>query len=727
MFFRFWIEAGDSSAGRRPHVGRCLFLFASRRDIEVKNALRAILAAVFLIFSGAAAEAEGIVLVLSGGGTRGFAHIGVIEVLEEQGIPVAGIVGTSIGALIGALNASGYNAGALREMAKTLDLPALLSENTGPLFVFTGDDREAKMNTISALTYKKMGAHSGPLGILTGDKLFQYYTQLTRRVDVTDFNELPIPYAAVATDLQTGEKVVLRSGSLPSAMRASMSIPALFEPWEIDGRLLIDGGVVSNMPIDTAKELFPGVPVVGVDVSDIPTKEHAIRSFLEVIDQSLTIVMRRATLEEARNADCVVTPRVQEFSFLDGGAADEIIARGREAALENIGKIRALSNLAPGRPAREAPSAKSRIVSDVVIHGLPESVAARLRKQFLRWVGKPLDTESVENAVKGMMDAPDIATVDYMLQRTKEDTVILVLDVRPRADLELGLSGYTTNLDPYRWLYLKGTARGLFSETDSLRGIVRLGKQWGVDLSYLTAPEPLPSWEFTLAAQKWEMSTSGGYRKWNRFSGGSQRLFQAGKVRMGLGLAYEYIDGERYSDFLGPAFFAAHDTLDIPGDPTKGQAWRLNVWWPDMGEILYRFTYFKPVSIGKMWRVYLRFGYAEGNLEEDGHASYLGSAEELYSIASRPVEAERMAWINIAFRRVLKKTVLGIVAADLFGSYGYAMDEEYRKTAAPWEVGLAFSVPNNLVNVKLAAMYGSEEFKIGFFLGVPLWEHYPLP
>jgi NTE family protein len=683
--------------------------------------------AVILIFPGSSAAEAGVVLALSGGGTRGFAHIGVIEVLEEQGIPVVGIVGTSIGALIGALNASGYDSDKIREIATTLDLSALLSENTGPLFVFTGDDRESKMSTISALTYKKMGEHSGPLGLLTGDKLFHYYTQLMRHVDVTDFGELPIPYAAVATDLQTGEKVVLRSGNLPSAMRASMSIPALFEPWEIDGQLLLDGGLVSNMPINTAKELFPGFPVIGVDVSDIPSKERTVHSFLDVIDQSLTIVMRRATLEEALNADCVVTPNVQEFSFLDSSAADEIIERGRKAALKNIDKIRALSDLAPASPARERLSSENATIGDVVIHGLPDSVASRLRKRFLRWVGKPLDRDDVENTITQMMNTPDIATVDYMLQRTEEGSVNLVFDVRQRPNLELGFSGYTTNLDPYRWLYLKGTARGLFNEADSLRGIIRMGEQWGIDLSYLTEPEPLDSWEFTLAAQKWEMDVSGGRRSWERFSAGSQRLFRSGMVRMGLGLAYEYIDGERYSNSLGPTFFAAYDTLDIPADPTKGQAWRLNVWWPNAEEILYRLTYFKPISIGKMWRTYLRFGYAEGDLDVEGHAAYLGSAEELYSIASRPVEAERMAWINVAFRRVLKKSVFGIVAADLFGSYGYAMDEKYRKISAPWEVGLAFSVPNNLVNIKLAAMYGSEDFKIGFFLGIPLWEHYPLP
>jgi NTE family protein len=178
---------------------------------------------------------------------------------------------------------------------------------------------------------------------------------------------------------------------------------------------------------------------------------------------------------------------------------------------------------------------------------------------------------------------------------------------------------------------------------------------------------------------------------------------------------------------VGPIFFAAYDTLDIPADPTEGQAWRLNLWWPDAEEVLYRITYFKPLEVGPMWRTYLRLGYAEGNLDTEGHGVYLGAAEELYSIAAHPIEAERMVWANIAFRRILKRSVWGIVAAEIFGSYGYAMDKEYEKIAAPWEVGLAFSVPNNLINVKLAAMYGSEEFHFGFFLGIPIWDHYPLP
>jgi len=701
------------------------------REYKVKKIARTFFR-VFLLtwlcafFSTQNANA-GVVLALSGGGTRGFAHIGVIEVLEEHEIPVVGIVGTSIGALVGALNASGYNSKELRSVIYELDLPALLSENTGPMFVFTGDDHNSKMSTISALTYKQSGKHGGPLGILTGDKLFQHYTQLMKHIEITDFSEFPIPYAAIAADIHTGEKVVLRSGSLPSAMRASMSIPALFEPWNIDGRILVDGGLVSNLPINTAKELFPGVPVIGVDVSDVPSGNRPINTFIDVLDQSLTIVMRRTTMEESQFADLVVIPNVQEFSFLDSSAADEIIARGREAALANIDKIKSLSTSAPNVVLKRQTTPAPSIVRDVRVQGLPDKVANQIRRKFLRWVNKPFDADEVGKAVKNMMATQDIATVDYFLERAYDGKVILVLDVRRYPELEIGLSGYATNLNPYRWLYLKGTARGVFSELDSVRGVIRLGDQWGFDVSYLAAPEPLNSWEIKLAAQKWILDTQRGKQSWERYSLGGQYLFRVGNVRMGAGAAYEHIGGSDGDDFIGPTLFAAYDTLDIPADPTGGQAWRLNAWWPNFDEVLYRLTFFKPLRVAKMWRTYLRLGYAEGNMSTGGHAAYLGAAEELYSISSRPIEAERMAWANIAFRRILKRSVWGIIAAEFFASYGYAMDKDYEKIAAPWELGIAMSIPNNIVNVKLAAMYGSEEFKVGFFLGVPIWDHYPLP
>ncbi len=686
-------------------------------------------ALLLLCFLPAVSAEAGIVLALSGGGTRGFAHVGVIEVLEEQNIPIVGIVGTSMGSLIGALKASGYSAAQIREIVEKLDLPSLMAENTGPMFVFTGDDSRAKKSTIPALSLKKTGKQHGPLGILKGDKLFQYFTQLMGHVKVTDFDALPIPYAAVATDINTGEKIVLRSGSLPSAMRASMSIPALFEPWQIEERLLVDGGLVSNLPVDTARKIFPGIPVLGVDVSSTPSDTRNIASFIDVVDQSLTIVMRKTTESEGRRADLLITPHVQGSGFLDASNSEAIIRAGRESTLARIDKIRVMSNIGPNIFVPLNSPVASNIVGDVKIKGITEKLALQLRKRYLSWVGKPLDTKSIEDSIDRLMDVDDIETVDYRLGRTDSGDILVIMDVRKSPDFEVGVSGYATNLHPYRWLYLKGTARGLLSESDSLFAVARIGKQWGIDLAYLTAPEPLNSWKINFAAHNWQMDTNNGYREWDRYSLGASHLFSAGDVRMGVGLAYEYISNKNGDDerSFGPTFFAAYDTLDIPGDPTTGHAWRLSMWWPELDNVLYRFTYFKPLQVGDNWRTYFRLGYAEGDMSTSGHAVYLGAAEELYSMASSPVEAERMAWVNVAFRRVLRRSVLGILAAEIFGSYGYAMDHDYKRIASPWEAGVAFNFPNNLIDAKLAAMYGSDGFKIGFFLGVPIWDHYPLP
>ena len=127
-----------------------------------------------------------------------------------------------------------------------------------------------------------------------------------------------------------------------------MSIPALFEPWEINGRLLVDGGLVSNLPVDAARELFPGIPVIAVDVSDSPSQDRVLNSYIDVIDQSLTVMMRRTTSEEGKHADLLISPKVRSFSFLDSSRAGDIIERGREAVLPHMAEVARLSDLGPG-------------------------------------------------------------------------------------------------------------------------------------------------------------------------------------------------------------------------------------------------------------------------------------------------------------------------------------------------------------------------------------------
>lgn len=691
-----------------------------------------ILVTVCVIAAAPLESSAGVVLVLSGGGTKGFAHLGVIETLELNGVPIVGIVGTSMGALMGALRASGYSTQDMHKILKELDLPSLLSENTGPMFVFTGNDRRAKTSTISALTYKKQQGQVGPKGILTGDKLFMYFSKLMKHVTETDFYHLPIPYAAVATDINTGEKVVLTEGNLAAAMRASMSIPVVFEPWKIDDHLLVDGGIVSNLPVYTAKELFPGIPIVAVDISG--GMSDKVNSYMEVLDQSLTILMRHTTDEEAQAADILIKPDVSGMGTLDNVDPEKVIALGVDATLPKINEIRELSERGPALfTLKEEERILSDIVGDVEVHGLPPKMAELVRKRALRWVGKKVDQKSVNEEMDRLAASTGIEMADYQLGRTASGDVLVRIDVRKSPELKAGISGYTTNLHPNRWLYLKGELNGILSEYDSLIGVAKVGKQWGVDLTYQTAPRPMDGWQFTLSAQNWQPAGEDDHlRDWDRYAIGAARLFTWGDVNLGIGYAYEHVDGDPVSrrdgtESGGITFSAEYDTLDMPSDPTKGHAWKLNAWWPDFDELIYRVSYFKPLEVWDVWRTYFRIGFAEGDMNKRGHAVYLGAAEELYSVASSPIEAERMLWANLAVRRILNRTAVGVIAGEVFGSWGYAMDKGWHKIDAPWEVGVAVNFPNNIIDVKLALIYGSEQMKAGFFLGVPIWDHYPLP
>ncbi|MBQ7193058.1 MAG: patatin-like phospholipase family protein [Synergistaceae bacterium] len=701
---------------------------------------------IVLVIASSPLDSEaGIVLALSGGGTKGFAHLGVIETLELNGIPIVGIVGTSMGALMGALRASGYSTKDMHKILHDLDLPSLLSENTGPMFVFTGNDRRAKTSTVSFLTYKKQAGQAGPKGMLTGDKLFMYFSNLMRHVSVTDFSKLPIPYAAVATDINTGEKVVLTDGNLASAMRASMSIPMVFEPWKIDEHLLVDGGIVSNLPVYTAKELFPGIPVVAVDISG--TMEAQVSSYMDVLNQSLTILMRRTTDEEAQAADVLITPNVAGLGTLDNIDPEKVVALGIDATIEKIDEIKALSDAyetsdlvvkienEEKERAEEAETERklSNIVGDIEVHGLPPKLAELVRKKMLRWVGKPVDEKQINEGMERMSGTAGIEMADYQLGRTASGDVLVRIDVRKSPELKFGVSGYTTNIHPNRWLYLKGEVSGLLSDYDSLTGVAKLGEQWGIDLTYQTTPRPMDGWQVNFSAQKWQPAGQDDeMRDWNIYSIGLAKLFTAGEVNMSLGYAYEHVVGDPISakdetDSSGITFTAEYDTLDMPSDPTQGHAWKFNAWWPNFDEILYRFNYFKPLGVWKDWRTYFRLGFAEGDMNKRTHATYLGAAEELYSVAATPIEAERMVWGNLAVRRILNRTAVGVLAGEVFASWGYAMNKDWGKIDAPWEVGAAVNFPNNLIDMKLAVIYGSEGFQTGFFLGVPIWDHYPLP
>jgi len=681
-----------------------------------------------LVFCGpASAQGGGVVLALSGGGTRGLAHIGVLEAIQEQGIPIAGIVGTSMGSIIGGLAASGYTPAELRHVIEELDLTNLLSEKTNPIFVPLPSDSVSPRNKIPWVMLNQAGDVVGPLGGMSGVKLLERFAQLASRIQVIRFDELPIPFAAVATDLETGEKVVLRSGSLASAMRASMAIPALFDPWPMGDRLLVDGGLVSNLPVETAKEIFPGYPVIAVDVTGKLKTKKQIRSLVDVIDQSITIFTQRNVENESPLAELLISPPVEGVSIFDLSNAEVVIEGGKRATLELLPEIQRLSASAPPVAQRETLCLDTRVAS-VKVEGATIELASYIGKKYGSWVGKPLSALEVLRASREIGERDDILSVDYRFEEAGPD-VDVVFAVQRKPALEINFGGYTTNLHPHRWLFVSGIRRDLFKDADALKFNVKVGEQWGVDASYFDSPGKTP-WEIRLSAYNWELETANaGNRSWDRYSLGALKHFSGRTYSGGFGYAFERIHtgGEEF-DASGPTLFLTSNTLNDPVDPTDGALLYLQAWWPNFDEPLFRLSYFRASRVANDWRFYFRAGFAEGDMKRDGRAVYLGAAEELYSYSGRPIEAERMAWWNVAFRRILMKSWWGALNTEFFGGMGFAFDDEWDRFRDVWEAGVSFSIPGVLFDGKLMFIYNDEsDFKIGFFLGSPIWGKYPLP
>jgi NTE family protein len=697
--------------------------------MTAKRAATAILTLILIFAAGPASARGGVVLALSGGGTRGLAHIGVLEVLEEEGIPIAGIVGTSMGSIIGGLAASGYSSAELREVIAGLDLTNLLSEKTNPIFVPLSQDSVSPRSKVPWVAISSSGDVVGPLGGMSGVKLLERFAQLASRSQIVRFAELAIPFAAVATDLETGEKVVLRTGSLATAMRASMAIPALFDPWPVGGKLLVDGGLVSNLPVETAKELFPGYPVIAVDVSGTLKKRKDIRSLVDVIDQSLTIFTRRNVENEIMKADLVISPSVAGVPIFDLTHASRLIESGRQATMDRMAAIRNLAENAPPVAQRESLCIAATVAS-IRVEGATADLERRIKNRYRYWIGKPLSNINMVRASREIGDQEDVLAVDYRFEEAGENLdVIFVVQRNP--ELEINFGGYTTNLHPHRWVYIHGVRRDLFTDGDSLRFNAKVGSQWGIDASYLTSPEKSKSWELTLSAQNWELETNKGTRSWDRYAAGVTRRFAMGSFQAGLGYAFERVHtGGIDYDASGPTLFLTSNTLNDPTDPTSGALFHLQAWWPDMEEVLYRATYFQAARLSDNWRFYFRAGFAEGDETAAGgnRAVFLGAAEELYSYSGNPIQGERMFWWNAAFRRILMKSWWGALNTEIFGGMGFVYDDTGNRYRDAWEAGISFSVPGFLFDGKLMFLYNDEkDFKVGFFIGSPVWGHYPLP
>lgn len=277
-------------------------------------------------------------LVLSGGGAKGLAHIGTLKIIDSLGIKIDHIAGTSMGAIVGSLYASGYTGKQLDSIFKTIDFDKIISDDI-PRKSKTFYERRNTERYAVTLPFKDFKVQL-PSSLSKGQNIYDLLSRLLAHVkDVEDFNQLPIPFLCIATEITTGEEIVLDSGYLPKAVNASGALPSLFAPVEIDGRLLIDGGVIDNYPIEKLKAKGVDI-IIGVDVQDDLKSREELSGALDILSQINNFRTINAMKYKAPKTDVYIAPDINDFTVVSFDLGKEIIKKGEQAGRAKIDQLK---------------------------------------------------------------------------------------------------------------------------------------------------------------------------------------------------------------------------------------------------------------------------------------------------------------------------------------------------------------------------------------------------
>lgn len=442
-----------------------------------------------------AAERPTIGLVLSGGGAKGMAHVGVLRVLEEMHIPVDVVVGTSAGSAVGALYASGMSVAEIEQRFINMDWLSSFRDDPGRVYkpVRRKQD-ERRFPVVPGLGIRADGLHVGG-GIVAGQNLGFILNELTHSAAlVEDFDKLAIPFRAVATDLATGEQVVIGDGSLAEAIRASMSIPGVYAPVERQGRLLVDGGIANNLPISVARSLGADV-VIAVDITDPLLDAEKLKEAFSVLGQLTTLLTRRNTdqqLAQLGDRDVLIRPDLQGLTSADFYQAPMLFELGASAAREHAVE---LSRFQVSRVAWTAYKAKlsSRAYGSGPVARIDVRGGGSLAREFIRErigqrIGAPLDVARLEADLKRIYGLGYYETVSYALSPSPEGTV-LTIRLKEKSwgpnYLSFGLS-YEDNFN--------GDTRFNIASAVRMTELNRLGGEWHTGVQLGTQPWARTQW-----------------------------------------------------------------------------------------------------------------------------------------------------------------------------------------------------------------------------------------
>lgn len=379
-------------------------------------------------------------LVLTGGGAKGFAHIGVLKVLEQAGVKIDYIGGTSMGAVVGGLYASGYNASQLDSIFSNTNFDELLQDYIPRTSKSFYDKRNDEMYAIS-LPFNKFTV-GVPLALSKGLYNYSLLTKLTHKVrHVNDFTKLPIPFLCIATNIETGEQVLLNKGYLPQALLASSSFPTLFSPVVIDNQVLIDGGVSNNYPIDEVKKMGADI-IIGVDVQDDLKDRNYLQEATRILVQISNLQMANGMKDKIKKTDIYIKPDIKNYSVISFGEGKEIIKKGEDAAFEVYDKIKTLVEKDKNYKRENLKCIKDSIqIAEISINNLKSYTRAYVIGQLGFKQETKISYEDLSKGINKLNQSGNFSDITYKINGTKTKDILDVnlVESKNKTFLKFGL------------------------------------------------------------------------------------------------------------------------------------------------------------------------------------------------------------------------------------------------------------------------------------------------
>ena len=375
-------------------------------------------------------------LALGGGSARGLAHIGVLQWLEEHRIPVDAIAGTSAGALIGGGYATGMSPGELRAMMRTADWDLMLQADSpfrDKLFRRKQDRRAFPTGLEFGLKHGFMlpgGLNPGQQVMLLLDRMALAYG------DLDSFDDLPTPFRCVATDLRTADSVVLGSGPLATALRATMALPGVFTPVEYGDWLLVDGGTLNNVPGDVTRGMGADV-VIAVNLGPVRTNAAADQSLLKLFGRTIDTMMAAGVRKALSGVDLVITPELPGMDGMSWRRSEELADLGYQAAANHAAALLKYAVSEEEYAVHRATRAARRrtavpVPAAIVVRGVPEAEAAFIREQLADNLGVPVDPDRIEDDILRVAGTDRYEYLTYRITG-KTDRPCLAVLVRPKS------------------------------------------------------------------------------------------------------------------------------------------------------------------------------------------------------------------------------------------------------------------------------------------------------